>query len=122
MDELIEHLRLPFAVIVEDGIPSMIDWRSGIRKTRSLPEESSGYDFSPDHSWLLYWKSDDDKAQLFAMKVNPKSLNLLDPPVLLGTFSEVPEQNMITWIPEPMSYVVIDTEQQKLISWSFNPM
>ncbi len=121
VDELVDHPSLPFAVIIEDGIPFVIDWRSAIRKTQSLPEESFGYDFSPDHSRLLYWKSDDDMAQLFAMKVNPKSLNFLDAPILLGTLSEVPDPNAKTWIPEPMSYVVIDTERQELMSWNFNP-
>jgi hypothetical protein len=77
------------------------------------------FTLSPDENWLSYWTVDLKSARLMAVRFNPEQPSYFDPPVALGEFEEMPYSTAATWMPAPLAYVVIDTNEDRLIQWVF---
>ena len=117
--ELVAHPILPFAIMVSKDNVYLIEWRKEVHGFPVFPSNSESYEFSPDQNWLIYWQFDDEEKKLYAMKVNPESKTFFDLPVFLGAFQKIPDKNSRTWMPDPMSYVIIDKGKQELVVWKF---
>jgi hypothetical protein len=97
----------------------LIDWRKDVQATQ-LDQNMKFLAFSPDGKWLLYWKNDGDSRQLMAHKINPANWDFLEHPAIhLGTFNRIIGNNAVTWMPEPMSYILIDEQKELLYQWIF---
>ena len=46
-----------------------------------------------------------------------ESARVLETPIQLGAYSDIPVDNSVTWMPEPLSYVLLDRGKNELTQW-----
>jgi hypothetical protein len=116
-EALFVHPDQSFAIVREGSALSVIDWRKKATRIPLGNTDAKWFDASPDGNWLIYWTSSSQESLLFALRVNPESISFLDPPILLGRFTEMPMQISRAWVPNPQSYAAIDLPKQQLLLW-----
>ena len=123
---LMVHPEHPFAILVEmiwdTGATrtTLIDWRKKEIAVSQLDMGDIGIlKLSPDYRWMTYWRTNAKDEQLFTVKINPDNWDFMDRPVILGTFNRVITHNAVTWMPKPLSYILIDDQKELLYQWIF---